>query len=102
MSTGRNRRKREHRFEAGEKRLVKPDYIAEEKTMDRQETGLTKLQETELEILRVFIEVCSRLSLKYYLLAGTLLGAVRHRGFIPWDDDIDVAMFRKDYEVFLA
>ena len=63
---------------------------------------LEDLQKKELEILQTFIEVCEKLNLKYYLLDGSLLGAVRHKGFIPWDDDIDVGMLREDYERFLV
>ena len=62
---------------------------------------LAELKQTEIEMLRAFVEVCEKLHLRYYLLGGTLLGAVRHKGFIPWDDDIDVGMPRKDYEIFL-
>ena len=62
---------------------------------------LIKLQNAELEILDCFVEICRKYHLRYYLNAGTLLGAVRHRGFIPWDDDIDVCMPRSDYEEFL-
>jgi len=62
---------------------------------------LKKMKALELEMLRTFIDICQKLSLRYYLVGGTLLGAVRHQGFIPWDDDIDVAMPRKDYEIFL-
>lgn len=65
------------------------------------ETELKKLQSIETEMFRVFIEVCEKLNLRYYVLGGTLLGAVRHGGFIPWDDDIDLGMPRDDYEVFL-
>lgn len=61
---------------------------------------LRALQLCELDILRVFTDVCDRLGLRYYLVGGTLLGAVRHGGFIPWDDDIDVAMPREDYDRF--
>jgi lipopolysaccharide cholinephosphotransferase len=53
-----------------------------------------------LSILREFVRVCDRHGLRYYLAYGTLLGAVRHRGFIPWDDDIDVTMPRDDYNRF--
>ena len=53
---------------------------------------LRALQLAELEILLEFQRVCTELGLKYYLTAGTLLGAFRHKGFIPWDDDIDVVM----------
>lgn len=63
---------------------------------------LEKLKQVELAMLVNFIEVCTKLNLKYYLLGGTLLGAVRHNGFIPWDDDIDVGMPRKDYDIFMS
>ena len=59
---------------------------------------LRTIQLRELEILLEFQRVCRLLGLRYYLTAGTLLGAVRHQGFIPWDDDIDVAMPRADYD----
>lgn len=62
---------------------------------------LQKMKELETAMLKAFVEVCGRLSLRYYLVGGTLLGAVRHQGFIPWDDDIDVAMPREDYDIFL-
>ncbi|MCI8533939.1 MAG: LicD family protein [Lachnospiraceae bacterium] len=51
-------------------------------------------------MLEKFDEICRKYSLTYYVYYGTLLGAVRHQGFIPWDDDIDVIMFRDDYERF--
>lgn len=63
---------------------------------------LRKLQLVELEIMRLFSEICDRHHLRYYLVGGTMLGAVRHHGFIPWDDDMDVGMPRPDYEKFLA
>lgn len=69
--------------------------------MELSATQLNQLKEIELDIFRSFIQVCSKLDLKYYVLGGTLLGAVRHQGFIPWDDDIDVGMPRNDYEKFL-
>lgn len=62
---------------------------------------IRKLQEIELKMLESFINVCNKLNLTYFVIGGTLLGAVRHKGFIPWDDDIDIGMPRKDYEKFI-
>ena len=62
---------------------------------------LARLKEIEIEMLIAVISTCEKLGLKYYMLGGTLLGAVRHKGFIPWDDDIDIGMLRKDYDVFV-
>ena len=55
----------------------------------------------ELDLLRQFVEVCDKHGLQYRILGGTLLGAVRHKGYIPWDNDIDVAMFRDDFNKLL-
>ncbi len=62
---------------------------------------LKEMKRRELDLLKAFVGICETYKLRYYLLGGTLLGAVRHQGFIPWDDDIDVGMPRADYEVFL-
>lgn len=56
-----------------------------------------RVQEDELQILIKFDEICRKFNLKYTLAAGTMIGAVRHKGFIPWDDDIDVYMLRNDF-----
>lgn len=61
---------------------------------------LRKLQLTQLEILVEFDRVCRKNNIKYCLACGTLLGAVRHKGFIPWDDDVDVWMMRDEYDRF--
>ena len=60
--------------------------------------NLKELQHCELEILIMFDEYCRNHDLHYVMYYGTLLGAVRHHGFIPWDDDVDIAMPRPDYE----
>lgn len=66
------------------------------------EAKLRPLQLTMLEILKVFDKFCREHELKYSLYAGSLLGAVRHKGFIPWDDDLDVCMARAEYDRFIA
>lgn len=63
--------------------------------------NIHQIQERELKILIEFSKFCKQNKLRYYLAYGTLIGAVRHSGFIPWDDDIDVMMPRPDYEEFL-
>ena len=63
---------------------------------------LRTLQLTQLEMLKIFDGFCREYGLHYSLYAGTLLGAVRHRGFIPWDDDLDVCMARNEYDRFVA
>lgn len=68
----------------------------------KTETTLRKLQWVELEILDKFVQICEEHELTYFLAYGTLLGAIRHRGFIPWDDDVDVGMPREDYERFIT
>ena len=62
---------------------------------------LRAIQLHELECMAVIDRICRTERLRYYMAGGTLLGAVRHKGFIPWDNDIDIAMPRKDYEHFL-
>lgn len=64
--------------------------------------NLRMLQLVQLEILEVIDKICADNGISYSLYAGTLLGAVRHKGFIPWDDDLDVCMSREDYEAFIS
>lgn len=62
---------------------------------------LSRVQQMEKQVLVKFISICEKYKLTYFAAFGTLLGTIRHQGFIPWDDDIDVLMPRKDYETFL-
>ncbi len=68
--------------------------------MTTQET-LKKIQKIEFDILQEIDIICRAHNLTYFAIGGSVLGAVRHQGFIPWDDDIDIGMPRKDYEAFL-
>ena len=61
-----------------------------------------KVQKLTVDLLNVFIKICEENNLTYYFIAGALIGVVRHKGFIPWDDDIDVAMPRKDFDKFIS
>lgn len=61
-----------------------------------------EIRQRQLDILKEFRKVCEQENLQYSIYAGTLIGALRHKGYIPWDDDIDVALSRKDYERLLA
>ena len=66
--------------------------------MHKNELTLQEIKRIQLDILVDFAKYCDENNLKYYLFGGTLLGAIRHKGFIPWDDDIDIMMPRTDYE----
>ena len=65
--------------------------------MSKKRMTVQELQQVELGILKSFHNFCEEHGLRYYLGGGTAIGAIRHQGFIPWDDDIDLMMPRPDY-----
>ena len=69
--------------------------------MPSTEWNVKPLQDAILGVFREFEKICERHGLRYFAIGGTALGAVRHQGFIPWDDDMDVAMPREDYNRFV-
>lgn len=66
-----------------------------------KELDLNEIKKAEINLLKIFKTYCEKNNLKYFLSNGTLLGAVKYKGFIPWDDDIDVIMPREDYDRFI-
>ena len=70
--------------------------------MKNKQLSLKEIKEVQLGILLCVSDFCDRHNLRYYLAYGTLIGAVRHKGYIPWDDDIDIIMPREDYNSFIS
>ena len=68
--------------------------------MEKKSYGNELLHKVLLSGMKDIDKICRQNNIKYYLYAGTLLGAVVHKGFIPWDDDVDIVMFRSDYDKF--
>ena len=84
------------------KGIITNNFLKEETICDYfVDNKRKKLWAVLLDMLYEFDNVCKRHNLTYYIIYGSLLGAVRHKGFIPWDDDIDMAMPREDYEKFI-
>ena len=69
--------------------------------MEKKRLSLEELKRRQIGILDAVAAFCDDHGIPYYLSGGTLLGAVRHKGYIPWDDDIDICMMREDYEQFI-
>jgi len=67
-----------------------------------KELTVSQIKEIQLNILQVIADFCDKNNITYFLGSGTLIGAIRHQGYIPWDDDIDLLMPRPDYEVFIS
>lgn len=81
---------------------INEEYFRDEERCDFMVSSLMKrCWAAQLKSIEDFDRVCSKHNLKWYAFCGTLLGAVRHKGFIPWDDDIDICMLRGDYNMFL-
>lgn len=80
-----------------------PEFIKPEIRNDWEVSVLTKkVWWVQLDLIKVFDLICEKYGLKWYPMWGTLLGVVRHQGYIPWDDDVDIVMPRDDYEKFIS
>lgn len=69
--------------------------------MEKEDEIIDLIHQEDLKIFKFFQKICNENNLKYYAIGGTFLGTIRHKGFIPWDDDMDIAMPRKDYDKFI-
>ena len=82
--------------------ILGDDFFKEEVMLEyKVSAAQKKIWAMELDLYLVFKEICEKYGLRHWIMYGSLLGAVRHNGFIPWDDDIDVAMPRKDFNDFI-
>ena len=66
-----------------------------------KEIGIEELKSLQVDILKKIHSFCEEKNLRYFIAYGSLIGAIRHKGYIPWDDDIDIVMPRKDYDLFI-
>lgn len=95
-------------------KILRREYVEERNQLKKKYSSLTNIQDippatgslrlvqnANLAFLKCFDSICKEYNISYWLDFGTLLGAIRHKGFIPWDDDLDVGMLREDYERFI-
>ena len=68
----------------------------------KKDISVEELKMIQLKILDSIDDFCKKNGIQYFLFSGTLIGAVRHKGYIPWDDDVDFGMTREDYEKFIS